>query len=422
VTRPSVSVVVPFGAPVNELGTTLKSLRDLKLRGGDEILLVDNTPDGMGPEVVPAPISMIRAPLQASSYYARNVGAESAGGAWLLFLDADCRPPETLLDDYFANPLPDDCGLVAGGVIADHSQETLIARWAQDRGHVSERYHTGGRRPAGITANLLVRRTAWETAGGFHEGIRSGGDIEFCWRLQELGWRFEYRPAASLEHVHVEDLCPLLRKAVRYGGGRTWLNRRYPGSAPSPRLARELARSMVVAAYWLLRAVPERALFKMIDAAWYCAVAWGHLAAENRAVSRKGDRGATVTLIAETFPKPPHGDDPALNDACVEAVRRPQRPAPELSRRVAVAYLEDDRPIDRAAALMRVGGRHPVRLAQSRRAHRQVSLFALAPAVGRVRVRGSRLIRSLGGADADALATDVARLAGALFHARADTD
>ena len=40
---------------------------------------------------------------------------------------------------------------------------------------------------AAATGNLLVRRAAFDELGGFAEGIRSAGDVDFCWRMQRGG-------------------------------------------------------------------------------------------------------------------------------------------------------------------------------------------------------------------------------------------
>ncbi len=48
---------------------------------------------------------------------------------------------------------------------------------------------------------MLVRRDVWEWLGGFHEGVRSGADVEFCWRVQDADWSLEHRPEARVEHV-----------------------------------------------------------------------------------------------------------------------------------------------------------------------------------------------------------------------------
>ena len=120
--------------------------------------------------------------------------------------------------------------------------------------------------PIGVTANLLVRRNAWEVVGGFQEGIRSHGDSEFCWRVQDAGWRLVHVEDAPVEHAHRETLRALFRQRARYGAGAAWLNRHRPRSCPTPRPIRGLARcagGVIVSGVTLQF---ERAAFTAIDA------------------------------------------------------------------------------------------------------------------------------------------------------------
>src|SRR3954466_4379229 len=95
-----------------------------------------------------------------------------------------------------------------------------------------------------VTANLLVRREAWEQIGGFQEGTRSGADAEFCWRLQEAGWTLEHRPGAAVIHRHRDTRAALLCQSARDGAGGAWLENRRPGAGARPPLVRELARAL----------------------------------------------------------------------------------------------------------------------------------------------------------------------------------
>jgi len=72
---------------------------------------------------------VIEAAEERSSYYARNVGAEAARCEWILFIDADTRPPASLLDEYFAEPPASTVAALAGG-IRPAAQTGLLPEWA----------------------------------------------------------------------------------------------------------------------------------------------------------------------------------------------------------------------------------------------------------------------------------------------------
>jgi GT2 family glycosyltransferase len=106
-------------------------------------------------------------------------------------------------------------------------------------------------RPYAQTANCAVRRSAFEAVGGFREHVRSGGDADLCWRLNEAGWSLEGRDQARVVHRSRRSLRKLLRQRARHGSGAAWLDREYPGAFPSPRwlgLGKWTAQSLLRAA------------------------------------------------------------------------------------------------------------------------------------------------------------------------------
>lgn len=385
VRRPPVTVIVPFAGEVQDAASTLSGLAGLRRRPGDEVIVADNTLDGSFPAAA-AGIEVVRATHERSSYHARNAGAERARNDWLLFMDADCRPSPSLLEDYFEPPPHAECGLVAGAVRPVPEQTGFAPRYARSRAQLQEDWHAqvrpGWPHPAGITGNLLIRAVAWRELGGFHEGIASGGDIELSWRLQDAGWRFERRPQASVEHAHVESLAAMARQAGRHGAGRRWVNRRYPGAFKRPPLGRPLARCAAGVVLWSLTGRFERALFKAADARWIWSGFRGYVFGDNAAVRSSSSAGHA--LLLDSFPGP--RDAPPVSGARVEALIRPPRVDRALARSVEIRYAEDDPPAARAWCLLRLGCTRPLRFARvvRRRRERASSLAALAPVAVRV--------------------------------------
>lgn len=279
--RPAVSVIVPFLGTDAEARDSLDALTVLKLRPGDELLIADNGSTPRAWLELPPASRVVQASGLRSSYHARNAAARGAEGEWLLFLDADCRPPASLLDDYLRAPVAARCGLLAGEVEGVATDRRMTARWLVARRHLEVRPHlTKGPYPAGITANLMLRRSAWEELGGFAE-VRSGADLDLCWRAAEAGWSLRYRPEARVGHLHAGGLRPALRRARRYGPGQAWLEERFPGAAPRPPLAREVARALAGVTVWTARGQLESAAFKGLDGLWAAAYAWGYYAGSN---------------------------------------------------------------------------------------------------------------------------------------------
>ena len=350
--RPAVTVIVPFAGSADAAKRLLAALRAIDLRPGDEIVVADNSrepsvPAGEGHRVV-------RATAEPSSYHARNAAAETATTDWLFFTDGDCRPAPWLLDAFFAEPVDERCGALAGAVLSAPHDGAWAERYAEWAGVLSQpRMLEHPYLPGAVTANLLVRRAAYDDAGGFCEDIRSGGDREFCWRLQDRGWTLGWRPHAAVEHHHRASMKGLLRQFARYGSGAGWLARRRGDTdeawtRPSPRLLEAFVRDLATAR-------PESAGMRAAWAACALAGAAGRLTS-NRPRPPRPHPGDTVGLAAVWPPETPVAGPPAS----VEAARRAARPARTDPERP-VVYAEDDAALDRLRALPRRGADAAVR-------------------------------------------------------------
>jgi cellulose synthase/poly-beta-1,6-N-acetylglucosamine synthase-like glycosyltransferase len=264
--RPAVSVVVPFLGDADDAQRLRANLLTLSLGPEDELVVADNTAGGVAREIAGGQIRVVLASAERSSYHARNAGAREATGEWLLFMDADCTPIPDLLDEYFRAPVPSGCGALAGGIAGDPGQGSFIARYTRDRKFFDQTEGLHGQRQNGAaTGNLMVRRTAFDSIGGFCEGIRSAGDVDLSWRLQGAGWTLEYRPTALVAHRHREGLASLLGAIARYGAGASWLNERYPGAAPRWPLVPGLRGTAVDMVKLTARGRFEPALYRGVD-------------------------------------------------------------------------------------------------------------------------------------------------------------
>ena len=382
--RAAVTVVMPFAGGPAEAERALAALRAIERGHDDRLVLVDNNPDRV--VATQADVEVVHAARERSSYHARNAGARSAGTEWILFVDADCRPDPGILETYFEPPPGPGVGALAGAVRAD-CRQALLARYARSRCYLSQQeLLEDPYRPHAVTANLLVRQRAWASVGGFAEGVRSGGDSDFCWRLADAGWTLEDRLRAGVAHAHRERLAPFLRVAARYAAGRAWLRRRHPGSFQArPGVAAAL-RAVAASVRWLAAGERERGAFRALDA----AVGIADVVGEQLGNRARLDPGHAADLVVLTDQFPALSETFVLTEIAalaasghrvrVEALRRPVRQ--ELADAIPVRYVEDDSRLEKLAALTWLLARHPVRSLRdridSRRWRREEAVLPLA--------------------------------------------
>ena len=357
----------------------------------------------------------------------------------MLFLDADCEPGRGLLAAYFAIPVADDVGALAGEVTAEvTAADPIAARYGAARGFLGLGVHLAHPYlPRAAAANLLVRREALAVVGGFLEGVRAAEDTDFSWRLQRAGWRLEPRPRARARHHYRTSVTALRRQWRGYAAGRAWLGRRYEDFAPEPALRRALRRvlpwgrpapraavprhAIAAAGAAAAAALPvsraDRGRFLALDALLGVEELAGFaLSNRPRGAGRPPGR-VEVVLVGDRFPE--RGDPLAdyarsLGAARVEAAARPEAADAGDGRKLRVDYREDDGRAARVAAVLALVIRHPLRALADRRDRGpgEPSLTGLAPAVGRLRQDRNARVRLLGGAGAAAVARRLAALAG----------
>jgi glycosyltransferase involved in cell wall biosynthesis len=193
-----------------------------------------------------------------SSYAARNTGIRAATSKIIAFTDADCRPQPEWLEFLIAPFVNPDVVIVAGEIMALPGK-TLLEQHA-DRQETLSQKHTLAHSfcPYGQTANLAIRRPAFEKAGLFRPYLTTGGDADMCWRIlqQNLG-RLEFAPNAIVKHHHRTTLKELESQWRRYGQSNRYLHELHNV---------KLMRDMTLQDYvyrlgrWLVKELPQNSI------------------------------------------------------------------------------------------------------------------------------------------------------------------
>jgi glycosyltransferase involved in cell wall biosynthesis len=143
---------------------------------------------------------------------ARNAGVRRASGEGLYFIDADC--------------------IILPGAL--HRASFCVARYHLSRGRIDfagngwigsldarMRYFRYNARPTvAYCPNLVVRRSIFESLGGFRQEFQYGSDGDFAFRATAAGIVCQFDPLLRAVHFGPESSKTVCSTWVNYGRGR----------------------------------------------------------------------------------------------------------------------------------------------------------------------------------------------------------
>ena len=226
-----VAVAVVSWNTRERLRACLTSLQDDARAGRAEVWVVDNASTDGSADVVGAEFPWARLIASAENLGfgpAVNLVAERTSSPWLAVANADVEvTPQALLELLRAGHRHPQAGILAPRLLLpdgslQHSVHRfptlgytlafnllfalgLAARWPRLAERMLLEGHWDGRHEGDVDwavgAFLLVRRAAWETAGGFDAQMwMYAEDLDLAWRARRAGWSTWYVPGAVVRH------------------------------------------------------------------------------------------------------------------------------------------------------------------------------------------------------------------------------
>jgi len=226
---PEISIVVATYNGGRTLCQCVESLERLNYPSY-EILVVDDGSTDETSEILKG-FSGIRVITQPNRGLgaARNTGIEAARGQIVAFTDSDCFADSDWL---YHLSLALDCEdfVGVGGPNLSPVEARPVARCvALAPGHAthvllsnSEAEHIPG-------CNMAFRKEALVEVGGFDVVFRKAGDdVDLVWRLQDLGYRVGFSPAAFVWHHRRPTLKGYWKQQMGYGEAEALLIQKHP--------------------------------------------------------------------------------------------------------------------------------------------------------------------------------------------------
>lgn len=194
-----ISVVIPVRNEEASIGILLESLLTQTLMP-NEIVITDGGSTDATPQIISeygergAPIHLIRerATLPGRG---RNLAAAQAANEWIAFIDAGIQPESTWLE------LMAKCAQSSSDVDVVYGSyepvaDTLFKRCAAMAYVPPPAAIEGKLVRSRSVASMLMKRSVWQTVGGFPENLRSAEDLLFMNKIEQAGSAIANAPEA----------------------------------------------------------------------------------------------------------------------------------------------------------------------------------------------------------------------------------
>jgi glycosyltransferase involved in cell wall biosynthesis len=227
------AIVIPARNASAVLDACLTSVMP-QLRPADQIIVVDDASDDATSGVARTHGATVhRLATARGPYAARQCGADASDSWGLVFLDARCRVGPGWLESHRRLLAADGVAMSCSGVltVAGGSLASQVAAYLQP--FRFEATLQGHRLPYFPTCNLGVRREVFARVGGFTD-VRSGGDAELCWRIQDAGLgELAVDREIRVRWVPRDHLRGLAAQMARYGrSAADWSSSQGSGQPP----------------------------------------------------------------------------------------------------------------------------------------------------------------------------------------------
>lgn len=170
---------------------------------------------------------------RASPARARNIGAQEAQGEILAFIDDDAYPAKDWLEKALRDFEDKTVGAVGGpSLVPPHAtffQQVSNKVFELSSSKTGPRYCRGKKAEIDVwpTCNFFVRKTIFDTVGGFSDKYWGGEDTTFCYALIKAGVKILYDPDVLVYHHPRKTFKQHVRQIYFWGLWRSFMMKRH---------------------------------------------------------------------------------------------------------------------------------------------------------------------------------------------------
>lgn len=233
-----ISIIIPnLHSPI--VNQTLDSLLDQDVSLPFEIIVVGQDKYGIVESYQDERIKFIKTAEPIPPAMARNLGAASSTGDYLVFTDSDCIPEKNFLEMHLEANDGESDRLLGGAVDICNDQNYWVLSDNIATFHETLSHTEPGPRDILPSLNLSLSKILWDQIGGFDITFPkpAGEDADFSYRARQLGANLNFTPNASVEHHHQRGSFRLLiEHAYNFGKYSIKINPKYASVTKMPKI------------------------------------------------------------------------------------------------------------------------------------------------------------------------------------------
>ncbi len=183
--KPKISVIIPAFNEASYIAGVLSSLQKQTFKDFEVIVVDKESTDGT--KDIAAKYGKVVIEKRRGIGLARNTGVDAARGEVIFFTNADTKLAENVLETY-AKAFEDEKVVAASGPLVPLEEASAFIRFGYRFASVwlaKLSFKLG--KPAIAGSNFAVRKSAFNTVGGFDTGLETYEDLDLTLRLRKAG-------------------------------------------------------------------------------------------------------------------------------------------------------------------------------------------------------------------------------------------